>query len=320
VSALDPQPNLPELLGYGLVAPRMKVLYVPTTKVACSTLKLLVSQIEGSYDESAANVIISPNISQEQTVHNYRVHGLERFFELKSKRQWEILQSPEWLRVGTLRDPLSRLYSSWENRVLLRAPGTPEVIFERCPDVLVDGRVDVAATFQRFVREFHADPHAFMVDDHFRPQYNTLYSNQLEYHHLVRVDVPGQLQALADALNTRAATNVPLQRLNSGLGIKPPQVYDKATADLATEIYARDYEWYGFTPHSFSATTPQLVLDPLQQALLGNLRDTTERLIFLSRAAFARVGFRYGVTQIFKSTKYRLRYGRRTDEQKLLQW
>jgi hypothetical protein len=320
VTTLDPQSNLPELLGYGLVAPRIKVLYVPTTKVACSTLKLLISQIEGSYNEAASRAIISPNISQEQTVHNYHVHGMQRFFDLTAKRQWEILQSPEWLRVGTLRDPLARLYSSWENRVLLRAPGTPEVIFERCPDVLVDGRIDVAATFQYFVRQFHADPHAFMIDDHFRPQYNTLYSNQLEYHHLVRVDVPGQLLALADTLNSRAGTSVGLQRLNSGLGIKPFQVYDKETADLATEIYERDYEWYGFTPHAFAAATPHLVLDALQQALLGNLRDTTERLIFLSRAAFGRVGFRYGMSQIFKSTKYRLRYGRRTDEQKLLQW
>jgi hypothetical protein len=316
----DPQPNLPDLLGYGLVAPRMKVLYVPTTKVACSTMKLLVSQIEGSYNEDASRIVITPNISQEQTVHSYLVHGLERFFEISSKRQWEILQSPEWLRVGTLRDPLSRLYSSWENRVLLRAPGTPEVIFERCPDVLVDGRIDVTATFRLFVRQLHADPHAFMVDDHFRPQYNTLYSNQLEYHHMVRVDVPGQLQTLADVLNARAGTSVPLQRLNSGIGIKPPQVYDRETADLATEVYARDYEWYGFTPHSFGDSVPNLVLDPMQQALLVNLRDTTERLIHLSRSAFKRVGFRYGLSQIGKSTRLRLRYGTKKYERKLLQW
>jgi hypothetical protein len=320
MTALDPQPNLPDLLGYGLVAPRIKVLYVPTTKVACSTLKLLVSQIEGSYDEEATRVIITPNISQEQTVHSYLVHGLERFFEIKAKRQWEILQSPEWLRVGTLRDPLSRLYSSWENRVLLRAPGTPHVIFDRCPDQVVDGRIDVAATFQFFVRQLHADPHTFMEDDHFRPQFNTLYSNQLEYHHLVRVDVPGQLQALADVLNARAGTAVALQRLNSGIGIKPPQVYDKATANLAYEIYARDYEWYGFDHHTYTDSTPTLVLDPMQQALLNNLRDTTERLIFLSRSAFKRVGFRYGLHQVGKATKLRLRFGTKRYERKLLQW
>ena len=113
------------MIGYALIAPRIKVMYVPTTKVACSTLKLLVAQIEGTYNEQAAREIITPNISQEQTIHNYRVHGLRRMFDLTPKEQWEVIQSPEWLRVAALRDPLKRAYSSWENRAFLRAPGTP---------------------------------------------------------------------------------------------------------------------------------------------------------------------------------------------------
>jgi len=156
VNRVTPQDHLPDLLNYALVAPRIKVLYVPTTKVACSSLKLLVSQVEGTYNAAAAEEIITPNISQEQTIHNYRVHGLTRFFEIPRKEQWNILTSSDWLRIAALRDPLRRAYSSFENRVLLRAPGTPEVIFERCPDVLVDGRIDVAATFANFAEQLRA--------------------------------------------------------------------------------------------------------------------------------------------------------------------
>jgi hypothetical protein len=58
----DPHPQLPLMIGYALIAPRIKVMYVPTTKVACSTLKLLVAQIEGTYNKQAAREIISPNI------------------------------------------------------------------------------------------------------------------------------------------------------------------------------------------------------------------------------------------------------------------
>ena len=314
------QPNLPEMLGYALVAPRLKVLYVPTTKVACSTLKLLVSQIEGSYNEEMKRIVITPNISQEQTIHSYLVHGLTRFFDLKPKQQWEILNSKEWLRVGTLRDPLSRAYSSWENRVLLRAPGTPREIFDRCPDVLTEGRVDVTASFKRFAREIHADLETFIQDDHFRPQYNSLYSDQVEYHHLVRVDTPGELQKLADVLNARGGTHVPLARLNSGIGIKPPQVYDAETARLITEVYQRDFEWYGFEHKDYPASIPPFVLDPLQQSLLNNLRETTERLSAISTSAFSRVGFRYGLGQMAKSIGFRLKFKGRKYDQKLLQW
>ena len=314
------QPNLPDLLGYALVAPRIKVLYVPTTKAACSTLKLLVSQIEGSYSEEAKRIVITPNISQEQTIHNYLVHGLTRFFDLKLKERWEILNSDEWLRVGTLRDPLSRAYSSWENRVLFRAPGTPKEIFERCPDVIVDGRVDVTASFKRFAKELRADLETFIQDDHFRPQFNTLYSDQVEYHHLTRVDLPGELQHLADVLNERGGTNVDLARLNSGIGIKPPQVYDAETARLVTEVYQQDFEWYGFEKKSYPESIPPFVFDPLQQNLLNNLRETTERLSAISTSAFSRVGFRYGFKQIVKSVVFRLKFKGKNYDPKLLQW
>ena len=194
------QPNLPDLINYSLVAPRIKVLYVPTTKVACSTLKLLISQAEGSYNAQATQEIITPNISQEQTIHNYRVHGLTRLFDLPRKKQWEVIESSEWMRVAALRDPIKRAYSSWENRVFLHAPGTPQSILDMCSDVMVDGHVDVAATFKKFARAIHNDRVAFAIDDHFRPQFNTLYANQLEYHHRIYIDRPGEMQALADAL------------------------------------------------------------------------------------------------------------------------
>jgi hypothetical protein len=168
-------PNLPRLIGYALIAPRIKVMYVPTPKVAYSSLKLLIAQIEGSYNEAATREIITPNISQEQTIHNYRVHGLKRMRELSPEKQWEVIQSPDWLRIAALRDPLKRTYSSWENRVFLRAPGTPQQILDVCSDVLIDGRVDVAATFAKFARAISADRDAFaLVDDHFRPQFNVV--------------------------------------------------------------------------------------------------------------------------------------------------
>lgn len=309
------------MIGYALIAPRTKVMYVPTTKVACSTLKLLIAQIEGSYNEAAAREIITPNISQEQTIHNYRVHGLKRMFELSPKQQWEVIQSPEWLRIAALRDPLKRAYSSWENRAFLRAPGTPQNILNACSDVLVDGRVDVAATFAKFARAISTDRDAFaLVDDHFRPQFNTLYSNQFEYHEMIRIDQHGEMQRLADVLNARGGTNISLQRLNSGLGIKPDQVYTKETADLIEQTYHEDFEWFHFARHNYSNSTASLVLDPLQQAFLTNLRDTTRRVQVLSNAAFKRVGLRYGARQVRKSLWLRFTRPSKRHDPKLLQW
>ena len=316
----NPLPQLPQLIGYALVAPKLKVMYVPTTKVACSSIKLLLSQSEGSYNYEATKIIITPNISQEQTIHNYRVHGLTRFFDLSKDEQWQIITSPEWIRIATLRDPLARAYSSWENRVFLRSPGTPAVIIERSPDVLVDGKIDLAASFKNFAQQFAQDNPAFMVDDHFRPQFNTLYCDQIDYTHMIRVDKPGEMDGLAKLLNDRSGKSIRPERLNSGLGIRPIQVYDRETADIMAGIYAEDYRWFDFEPHQFTAASVSLPLDPLQAALLRNLRETTERLTYISRSAFSRVGFRYGLSQLRKSLWIRITNPKAKGDTRLLQW
>jgi hypothetical protein len=224
------------------------------------------------------------------------------------------------MRVAALRDPIKRAYSSWENRVFLHAPGTPQSILDMCSDVMVDGHVDVAATFKKFARAIHNDRVAFAIDDHFRPQFNTLYANQLEYHHRIYIDRPGEMQKLTDAINERAGTDIKLQRLNSGLGIKADQIFDKETADLIADTYHEDYEWFGFERHNFTAPTTSLVFNPIQQALLNNLRETTERLTIVSRAAFHRVGFRYGLSQMRKSLWIRITNPKGKGDTRLLQW
>lgn len=316
----NPLPQLPQQIGYALVAPNLKVMYVPTTKVACSSIKLLLSLSEGSYNQEATKIIITPNISQEQTIHNYRVHGLTRFFDLSEKEQWHIITSPEWIRIATLRDPLARAYSSWENRVFLRSPGTPVMIIERSQDVLLEGKIDLAASFKNFTIQFAQDNPTFMIDDHFRPQFNTLYRDQIDYTHMIRVDRPGEMDRLAQILNERSGKNIRPERLNSGLGIKPIQVYDRETADIMANIYAEDYRWFDFEPHQFTAPTVSLPLDPLQEALLRNLRETTERLTYISRSAFSRVGFRYGLSQLRKSLWIRITNPKAKGDTRLLQW
>ena len=113
---------------------------------------------------------------------------------------------------------------------------------------------------------------------------------------------------------------IKLQRLNSGLGIKADQIFDKETADLIADTYQEDYEWFGFERHNFTAPSTSLVLNPIQQALLNNLRETTERLTIVSRAAFHRVGFRYGLSQIRKSLWIRITNPKGKGDTRLLQW
>lgn len=48
------------------------------------------------------------HVSRAQTIHHPAVHGLARFADLPEREQREILSSPEWIRIASVRDPVSR--------------------------------------------------------------------------------------------------------------------------------------------------------------------------------------------------------------------
>ena len=135
--------RLKPFAGFLLVAPKLKIMYCPTTKVACSSIKMLLAKASGSYDQSRLDRLISPHMARSQTIHELGVSGLTKLIDMNANQIDEILNSPEWLRVYATRDPLARAYSAWENRIFSRAPGTPERAIELCQDQIVDGRVNI---------------------------------------------------------------------------------------------------------------------------------------------------------------------------------
>ena len=92
-------------VGHSLVAPRVKVVYMPTTKSACSSIKMMLAEANDSYRPDNARYLHSPNISIAQTIHQIEVNGLQFFRYLDTALQDEIWESPDWWRVGALRHP-----------------------------------------------------------------------------------------------------------------------------------------------------------------------------------------------------------------------
>ncbi len=64
---------------FPLVAPKLKIMYCPTTKVACSSIKMLLAKASGSYDQSRLDRLISPHMARSQTSHGLAVNGLTKF-------------------------------------------------------------------------------------------------------------------------------------------------------------------------------------------------------------------------------------------------
>ena len=292
--------------GHILVAQNARVFYVPTTKAASSTIRLLLAEANGTYHPEKLRWTDAPNVSVSQGIHNLQVSGLKYFEFLRSSEREHILRSPEWWRVGLLRDPYARLFSAWENRILLQAPNPwSKAFWQKCSDELVDGRIDYAASFRKFVQVLDTEPEIFGSDPHFNSQRAHLGGDQYSFTHLIRIDAPGELAAFAAQLAERVGKSIEPRRLNEGLGLKYVDVMDDTTATVIERIYHVDFDNYGFVKGRFP-TAPRTVLASVGETkAIYYARDITERMIQLSQLARYRKRSRYLVAQLLRNFRIR---------------
>jgi hypothetical protein len=281
---------------------------------------MLLAKASGSYDQSRLDHLISPHMAKSQTIHELGVNGLTKLIDMNANQIDEILHSPDWLRVYATRDPLTRAYSAWENRIFSRAPGTPEGAIELCQDQLVDGRINVSASFALFAKMITEQTNEFMDDHHFLPQSHIVQPDKFNYNMAVRVEQPAEMQKLVDEINRRAGTSLTLERHNVGFGIKLEQVCDQHTANRLQAVYEMDYSTFKFETHAFAATIEPLLLSATETAMLRGFRASIERLQAVSFTARSLTGFRFGWRQIYKSIVRKLSFGKKYNDPQNLFW
>ena len=306
--------------GFPLVAPKLKIMYCPTTKVACSSIKTLLAKASGTYNQARLDQLIAPHIARSQTIHDIGISGLTKLIDMSASKIDEILNSPDWLRVYATRDPLARAYSAWENRIFSRAPGTPDKVNELCQDQIVDGRINVTAGFALFAKLISVHTDEFMEDHHFLPQSHIVHPDKFNYNMAVRVEQPAEMQKLVDEINRRADTSLNLERHNVGFGIKLEQVCDQHTANRLQAVYEMDYSTFKFETHAFAATIEPLLLSATETAMLRGFRASIERLQAVSFTARSLTGFRFGWRQIYKSIVRKLSFGKKYNDPQNLFW
>lgn len=306
---MSPFPADRSLLAIGgltLVAPSLKIMYTPTPKVACSTIKLMLATAEGSHRKDLIDQITNPSVSRPQTIHDPVINGLPRLVELPKREIDNIFTSPDWVRVAALRDPVARSYSAWENRIFRRAPGETARAIELSRDVLVDGRIDMAGSFALFARMLGEHTDAFTVDQHFLPQSHIVRTDVINYDMLVRVDRKGDMDRLAALISERSGHDITPSRLNEGMKVDLTKVCDAHTANRLMATYHMDYEAFGFERRSFAPTIEPLLLSETETRLVYQLRGVMDRLLSVSQAASKQAGARYGFRQIRKSIARRI--------------
>jgi hypothetical protein len=313
-------PPLNVIARSALVAPNLKILYFPTTKVACTTIKWMLAEAEGSLNREAIPRLLAANSHYSQTIHNRHVSGLQKLTELPPDEARAILQSPEWTRVAALRDPIARAYSAWENRIFMRAPGRTDRGFELAPDVVENGCINMTASFATYSQALIEHQEAFMRDAHFVPQSRVLRPDFVQFDMLVRVDQPGGVDSIAALFRDRSGKDIQPRRHNESIGVPLNRACDAATAQRLMAVYQSDYDTFGFERHEFAATVEPLILSESETQLVTLVRQSVERVTSVSRAAQAKMSARYGIRQIRKAFLRRITLGRMYNTPRGIHW
>ena len=267
----------------------------------------MLATAEGTLNPDVIDKLATMHVSRTQTIHHPQVNGLPTLADFSPRKQRQMLNSPDWLRITSLRDPVSRAYSAWENRILMRAHRRTTTLAELAHDVHTDGKLDLVASFSHFAKVLGEKARVFMADPHFLPQATLTRPDLIDYTTKAHVDQPGELKTLAQLLTVRSGKTIAPQRLNEGLGMPVDRVCDIDTANRIMATYAVDYETFGFARRDWSPTVAPLLLNDTEARLLGQYRQTFERGVSVAREAQRRTGARYGVRQMRRAAKKLIR-------------
>ncbi len=257
-------------------------------------------------------------MSRPQTIHDSVINGLTRLVDLPQREINNIFRSSDWVRVAALRDPVARSYSAWENRIFRRAPGETARAIELARDVLIDGRVDMAASFALFAQMLGEYTDAFTIDQHFLPQAHIVRTDVINYDMLIRVDKKGDMDRLSTLISERSGKNITASRLNEGMKVDLAKLCDVHTANRLMATYFMDYEAFGFEKRDYAPSVEPYLLSSAETQLVYQLRGVMERLLSVSQASTKQAGARYGLRQIRKAVVRRATGGRAFSDYRIL--
>lgn len=244
-----------------LVGQRMRIVYVPTPKVACTSLKWAMAEAEGTRRD-----VFVPGTGPggDASIHSPLNHGLRALSDLSGSLRQQVLESDEWIRFCVIRSPYERLLSAWLDRVLLQI---------RHPlDLLPDGGFDYGVAFRSFARDFDRE-HPVWTNPHFTSQNELLDPHHFPFTHVVEL---GGLPQFVDAIQKHggARTRFALgDRRNITLALRPEHVFDADTARHVESVYADDFETFGYTAESFPEVAAPMRLTDNELRLVHLVRE-----------------------------------------------
>jgi len=295
-----------------LVCKRSRVLYVPTPKAACTSLKWLFATFEDAVvppEQTACNLE-----TRAMAIHFPGVNRVDRLIDLDTATRNEVLTGAEWVRLGVTREPCERILSGWINRQVLVPYGGPLGALLDVPEDAIAGRgaapIDLRAGFRKFVLDLDKPGSLRYTDPHFVPQAEVLEIDRIAYTDLVDVKDLESFVARLRSSSARRQGLGSLPRVNLSPSFPVAAMYDRETVEVVQRLHAADYERFGYRVPEPDEAQPPVLLNPNELLMIRELRERAQRIEDLAALAQPQPqpGIRAASRHLVDAIERRLRY------------
>lgn len=230
------------------VDPKHKILYVDTPKVASTAILRFFNDLHG-------RDVIRPftgrlrETKPEMFVHSRKNAALHPLSAMPVALQPEILESDEWLRFAFVRNPFTRIFSFWLNKLFLIEPDYEQafaLLGRKPPDRLT--RPEDSILFGDFVRGIVARLDATGPDQHLMLQERLLLPSFFNLNHIGRIEnFAEDFAVVIEQVRRHGGTAAMPERRNPSLE-DWRRFYEPDLADIVAERYRSDFARFGYEP------------------------------------------------------------------------
>jgi len=230
-----------------LYSAKHRLLYVPTPKVACTSLKWwFASLLEIPRDVFASAE--SGESDPELIIHDV----LHRFAPEATCVDPAILAQSicdeHVLRFAVVRNPYQRIFSAWQSKLLIHEPQQLSP-YRGCAffDIPMESPGDIARGFEGFLEYLASNDPPDYGDPHWTPQVDLLRPDALQYTCVAQIEKKEPLlAAFKHHFGNSFVNPFAGSRANESLLHYSPRFFPERAESLIRQLYAEDFERFGY--------------------------------------------------------------------------
>lgn len=234
----------------GVVLPDWHTVFVVTPKAGCTSFLWMMAGLQGE-DLGRFRRSVLSEVTQALTIHDWTCWQRTRVLDRLSDAELAVI-SPDnaWLIFCVTRHPLSRLWSAWQSKLLLREPRFVKLFgaadwFPRVPH----DADEVARDFRRFVVALRNEPSLITADPHWMPQHLMLNVAGVPYTHIGKTETLTEtLDVLRAHLRAQGwAGDIPQLHENRSPLPLSEDLLCPEVVETIEQLYRADYACFGYS-------------------------------------------------------------------------